>query len=163
MELKIRHCQREDIEAIQKLYEQPSCYASTTELPYSTLEKWIKQYEERPDSFYSLIAEAEGAIVGEIAMQCYTTPRRKHVATLGMAVSEKHQGNGIGSKLLCSMVELADNWLNITRIELEVFTDNHSAIALYEKFGFTLEGTAKNFAFRNGHYIDAYLMAKVKT
>ncbi len=68
-------------------------------------------------------------------MQCYKKPKRKHVATLGMAVSEKPQGKGIELKLLCSMVELADNWLNITRTELEVFTDNHSAIILYQYFG----------------------------
>lgn len=38
-------------------------------------------------------------------------------------------------------VDLADKWLNLTRFELEVYTDNASAIRLYKKFGFTIEGT----------------------
>jgi L-phenylalanine/L-methionine N-acetyltransferase len=35
-------------------------------------------------------------------------------------------------------VDLADKWLNLTRLELEVYTDNAPAIRLYKKFGFTV-------------------------
>ncbi|EPR3746035.1 GNAT family N-acetyltransferase, partial [Escherichia coli] len=34
--------------------------------------------------------------------------------------------------------------------------------AVYKKFGFHIEGTGKNYAFRNGEYVDAYYMARVK-
>ena len=47
-------------------------------------------------------------------------------------------------------LDLADNWLNLTRIELEVCTDNQTGIALYEKWGFEIEGTLRHFAFRGG-------------
>ncbi|WP_444928219.1 GNAT family N-acetyltransferase [Microbulbifer sp. TRSA002] len=46
-------------------------------------------------------------------------------------------------------------------MELEVYTNNEQAIGLYKKYGFEVEGTAKNYAFRNGEYADVYLMAKV--
>jgi L-phenylalanine/L-methionine N-acetyltransferase len=36
------------------------------------------------------------------------------------------------------------------------------AIALYEKFEFEAEGTHRRFAFRDGEYIDAYSMARLK-
>jgi L-phenylalanine/L-methionine N-acetyltransferase len=36
------------------------------------------------------------------------------------------------------------------------------AIALYEKFEFEVEGTHRRFAFRDGEYIDAYSMARLK-
>lgn len=90
----------------------------------------------------------------------FTNPRRKHVSNIGMAVSEVHQKSGIGSKLLEAMLELAINWLAIRRVEVEVYTDNHHAVDLYEKFGFKLEGAATNYAFRNGEYTDVYLIAK---
>jgi len=35
-------------------------------------------------------------------------------------------------------------------------------IALYEKFGFEIEGTHPRFAFRNGKYVAAYSMARVR-
>jgi putative acetyltransferase len=57
-------------------------------------------------------------------------------------------------------LDLADNWLNLTRVELTVFTGNVAAVALYEKFGFEIEGTHRRYAFRNGEYVDAYAMAR---
>jgi L-phenylalanine/L-methionine N-acetyltransferase len=35
-------------------------------------------------------------------------------------------------------------------------------IALYEKFGFEVEGTHRRLAFRDGEYVDAYSMARLK-
>jgi putative acetyltransferase len=59
-------------------------------------------------------------------------------------------------------LDLADNWLNLTRIELRVYVDNAAAITLYEKFGFEVEGTHRRLAFRDGEYVDAYSMARLK-
>ena len=39
---------------------------------------------------------------------------------------------------------------------------NAVGIALYEKFEFEVEGTHRRFAFREGEYIDAYSMARLK-
>jgi hypothetical protein len=39
---------------------------------------------------------------------------------------------------------------------------NAAAIALYEKFGFEVEGTHRRLAFRDGEYVDAYSMARLK-
>ena len=63
---------------------------------------------------------------------------------------------------MAAMIDLTDNWLDIRRIELTAFTDNERAIALYRKFGFEVEGEAKSYAFRNGEYVDAYYMARLK-
>jgi len=60
-------------------------------------------------------------------------------------------------------VAIADDWLDLQRIELTVFVDNDRAIALYEKSGFVSEGRFKNYAFRDGHYVDAYAMARLKS
>ncbi len=46
------------------------------------------------------------------------------------------------------------------RIELEVYTDHAPAIRLYERFGFAIEDTARDFAFRGGAYVDAHDMAR---
>jgi len=59
-------------------------------------------------------------------------------------------------------LDLADNWLNLTRVELTVYTDNAAGIALYKKFSFEIEGTYRRYAFRNGEYADAYSMARIK-
>ncbi len=61
---------------------------------------------------------------------------------------------------MTSLLDLADHWLNLLRIELLVYGDNESAIALYQKYGFTMEGTLRKLAFRAGTYVDGLLMAR---
>ena len=79
-----------------------------------------------------------------------------------MAVKDDYQGKGVGNKLLSSAIDLAENWLNIQRLELTVYTDNDAAIALYKKNGFVIEGESSKFAFRNGDFVSVYHMARVK-
>jgi L-phenylalanine/L-methionine N-acetyltransferase len=59
-------------------------------------------------------------------------------------------------------LELADNWLGLTRVELTRYSDNAAGAALYEKFGFEIEDTHRRYAFRNGGYVDAYSMARIR-
>ena len=59
-------------------------------------------------------------------------------------------------------INLADQWLNLTRLELTVFTDNAPAIRLYKRTGFKVEGTLKKYAYRDGQYVDAFAMARLK-
>jgi putative acetyltransferase len=41
-----------------------------------------------------------------------------------MAVRDDWQSRGVGTALMEAALDLADNWLNLTRIELSVYTDN---------------------------------------
>ena len=161
MEINIRRSEKSDIEAIKVMFEQYSCYAGTLQLPFPSLDKWLQRMSDLPDGLYSLVAEVEGKVVGQLSLFAMDNPRRKHVANLGMAVADGYQGKGVGNKLLAGAVDLASNWLAIKRIELEVYTDNPAGIALYQKHGFEIEGTAKAYAFRDGEYVDAHLMARV--
>ena len=61
-----------------------------------------------------------------------------------------------------AMVDLADNWLQLTRLCLTVWASNERAMHLYEKFDFVVEGRMKNYVFREGGYEDACLMARIK-
>jgi putative acetyltransferase len=83
------------------------------------------------------------------------------VGYCGMAVRDDRQRRGVGTALLRAAIELADGWLNYQRLELSVYTDNLAALHLYRKFGFTIEGTCRAYAFRDGTYVDAYAMARL--
>ena len=89
--------------------------------------------------------------------------RRRHVGYIGMAVRDDWHGRGVGSALMAAIVDVADNWLGYRRLELTVYTDNAVAFALYRKFGFETEGTLREYAFRDGRYVDAYTMARLRT
>ena len=79
-----------------------------------------------------------------------------------MAVRDDWQGKGAGTALMQAAVDLADKWLNLMRLELDVYTDNEPAIRLYKKFGFVIEGTLVNYAYRDGQYVDTYTMARLR-
>jgi putative acetyltransferase len=83
------------------------------------------------------------------------------VGSIGMSVRDDRQGRGVGGALLAAAIELADGWLNYQRLELTVYTDNLAAVHLYRKFGFSIEGTCRAYAFRDGTYVDAYQMARL--
>jgi putative acetyltransferase len=101
-------------------------------------------------------------VVGQIGLQTFPhRPRRRHVGDVGMMVRDDWQGKGIGTALMQAIVDLADKWLNLARLELGVFPDNAPAIRLYKKFGFQVEGTQVAYAFRDGQYVDTLMMARV--
>ena len=118
---------------------------------------------EKPDHLYSLVASVENDLVGSLGLWLDShSPRRRHVGGMGMAVHDHWQGQGVGTALLTAALELADNWLNLVRLELKVYTDNEPAIRLYQKVGFKIEGMLEKYAFREGRYVDAYSMARFK-
>ena len=107
-----------------------------------------------------LVAEADGTIVGIAALHVSARTRERHTAGIGLNVHAAHQRKGIGKALMEAILDIADNWLKLKRVELSVFTDNEPAIALYKKMGFVTEGTKKYSAVRNGIHADEYLMAR---
>ena len=62
--------------------------------------------------------------------------------------------------ILAALIDLAENWLGLTRLELTVYADNAAAIGLYRKFGFVAEGTHVGYALREGVMVDALAMAR---
>ena len=161
MELLIRHAEPNDLEAIRALYAEPNVVSGTLQVPFPSLELWRKRLGDLEPDARTLVAVADGTVVGHLGIHPAYRPRRAHAATLGMAVHDAWAGQGIGSVLLQHALALADDWLNLLRLELVVFVDNEAAIRLYRKHGFVIEGTHRAFAFRKGAFVDAYAMARL--
>jgi putative acetyltransferase len=102
-------------------------------------------------------------VLGQLGLCVEPAPRRRHVANIGMGVRSHARRLGVGSALMSAAIGFAEQWLGIRRIELTVYTDNDPAIALYQKFGFGIEGTARQYAFRNGVFVDVHAMSRLVT
>ena len=116
-----------------------------------------------PRNGVRLVAERDGALVGSASITRRRPGLCRHVAVLGVGVAPEQRGRGIGRLL----VERALAWPRgpgraepaVTRVELQVRADNPRAIALYESFGFAIEGTRRG-AVRTleGALIDEHIM-----
>jgi putative acetyltransferase len=157
----IRATRPSDCEGIATLANLPGYRWGTLRLPHQTPEETRKWIESAGSNSVSLVAVLGERIVGNIGLSRFIG-RRGHAAGIGMGVHDDYCGRGIGSRLLREILAVADDWLNLKRIELTVYTDNAPAIALYQRNGFEIEGTHKAFAFRGGSFVDAYAMARVK-
>jgi len=162
MEITIRTADPSDAEAMLKCYTAPLAARNTLQIPYRSLESVREQLTKSGAGDHLLVAEIEGEVVGVIGLHTSSRPRVNHKAEVGMMVHDDWKGKGVGAALMQAVIELADKWLNLTRIELTVFTDNESAIALYRKFGFEIEGTLRKYAFRDGEFVDAFAMARIR-
>ena len=159
--LSIRATRIDDFEAVTRLMNLPGFRAGTLRVPYQKAEQTRKWLENQSADALNIVAVLGGEIVGQAGLDRHSG-RRSHAAGIGMGVHDDHCGKGIGTALLRELVDAADSWLAIRRLELTVYTDNGSAIRLYEKFGFEREGIMRAYAFRAGRYADVIAMARLR-
>jgi putative acetyltransferase len=164
-EIVVRRPRPDDAAAIAATMGDPDVLSGLLQLPYPTEATWRKRIEEMPTGHTSaelfLVAERGGVVVGNAGVVPMQPVRRRHAAHVGMAVAREAQGQGVGGALMAALVDWADNWAQLLRLELTVYTDNAPAIALYRRFGFEHEGTMRAFALRNGEYVDTFCMARL--
>lgn len=160
--LTIRRAEPEDSSALFEMFASPKLYANTLQLPYPSREMWRRRLAEAGDETHNLVAVVDGKVVGMFSLHTFTRPRRHHAAAIGLTVQDDWHGKGVGTALMRAGIDLADNWLNLMRLELEVYTDNEAAVRLYERFGFEREGVLRRHAYRDGHYVDSYSMARLR-
>ncbi|UGX86941.1 GNAT family N-acetyltransferase [Phyllobacterium meliloti] len=159
--LSIRATRPGDFEQINVLTSLPGFRAGTLRLPFQSVEVTRKWLENPVPGAINIAAETDGQIIGHAGLQP-SSGRRAHAAGIGIGVHDDFTGRGIGKALLHALIDAADNWLNIRRLELTVYTDNSRAISLYEKCGFEREGIHRDYAFKDGRFVDALAMARIR-
>jgi putative acetyltransferase len=156
----VRGAKRNDALALWEVYTCPGVVRGTLQLPYQSPDELERRLGEALPGTYRLVAEVDGRVVGSLGLHV-GRGRQAHVAHLGMMVHDAYQGRGAGTALLAAAVELAERWLGVHRMELEVYPDNAPALGLYRKFGFEVEGTKRRYALRDGEWVDALVMARL--
>lgn len=150
------------LDGITALYRDPAVCRQVLQMPYQSVDVWRKRLEMSTDRRIPLVAVHEGQVIGNISLEQYIRIRQSHVGTIGMGVASAWQGKGVGSRLMQAALAVADDWMNLRRVELTVFADNEAALKLYTKFGFEREGLLRDYAVRDGAYVDALTMARLR-
>jgi L-phenylalanine/L-methionine N-acetyltransferase len=164
LSFSIRSVRIEDATAINEMRRMDGVRENTLGLfseRVSKSEEFIKGLTEN-DHLLVVEVEENGIkkVVGVSGLHVNRNPRLRHSAGLGILVHADYQGKGIGTALLNKLLDLADKWLMLVRVELTAFVENESAVKLYKSLGFEIEGIRKYGGIRDGKYADEYLMAR---
>jgi ribosomal protein S18 acetylase RimI-like enzyme len=168
MQIEIRRVTVDDVEAyreirLRSVREHPEAFLSSYEEESA---RTVEQDRERlaakegRDDDFVLAAFDEGRPVGLTgAIRSGHHAKRHHVAWIwGVYVAPEVRGRGVGRRLLESAIETISKADGVEMLQLGVGTENHAALALYERMGFETYGTEVHCMKLPDRYIDEHLM-----
>ncbi len=133
----------------------------TLQMPFANTVLWRDRFTNAKPNALILVAEIDGKVVGVASLHPLNDSlRQSHVRALGITVAKSAHGCGVGTALMQGLLDWADQWAQVKRIELRINVDNLPAITLYKKFGFVEEGRLVGECFRAGQYVDVFAMAR---
>lgn len=115
----------------------------------TTFEKQFLADKESTDREVYLCAVVDGRIVGTAGMDGKGENKIKHRAVFGIVIDRDFWGIGIGRALSKACIECAKD-AEYSQLELDVVSNNSSAVALYKSMGFVEFGrNPRGFISRN--------------
>ena len=108
-----------------------------------------------------LVAVLDGAVAGYAQLgSAEPVDANRHVLMLrGLAVDPRHQGRGVGRRLVTAALDEARR-RGVRRLRLRVLGHNAAARRIYESCGFVVEGVLRGEFLLDGGYVDDVLMAR---
>jgi RimJ/RimL family protein N-acetyltransferase len=126
-----------------------------------TLEKlasFISDVEKKNILFWAIHIVATGNHIGNIKIDPLNIKRL--TGEYGIMMGDKSEwGKGYAKEASTLVINYCFNNLNLRKITLGVISENQSAINLYKRLGFEIEGVYKKFGFYNMKYCDCLRMA----
>jgi L-phenylalanine/L-methionine N-acetyltransferase len=161
MEIKIRPVKMSDAEQVTEIMLQENVLPNVVSLPSMRVERFENILKNAAPGQHDFVAVTEGKVIGFAGLH-QGKGRRSHSATLFIMVHEDYHGMGAGTSLIAKLLDLADNWLMLERVELTVLETNLQAKKLYERLGFKDEGFSRATIIQNGRHAGEFKMARFR-
>jgi len=91
-------------------------------------------------------------LIGTIALQYWN--KSSHSIELGADLHQEYWGQGLAFEFTQPAIEFAFEKLELNRVELRCNPNNMASKRIAEKFGFTFEGTLRQFVYIEGKGYD---------
>ena len=160
--IEIRAPRPEDVTPLTLATNLPGVRRGTLRFPHTGESLMRERLLEPGPNAKPLVATWDGLAVGQGSL-LFRFGRQRHVGEVFLFVHDDYWGRGIGRALLEALIDLADNWHGLTRLQLEVATHNARAITMYEAAGFEIEGTLRGDTINEGRLDDSHVMGRIKS
>jgi putative acetyltransferase len=161
----VRAAEQIDVDALTAMANLPGVRRGTMRLPYTPRALFERRVSANAGHHLLVGTIKNDGGVHQVVAHGSLMPRGGRMAHVGevlLFVHDDHTRQGYGDAILRALVDLADNWLGLRRLELDVNTDNVSAIRLYERHGFVVEGTKRSDVLRAGVLVDFHVMGRLR-
>jgi diamine N-acetyltransferase len=162
--VRLRPIERDDLPRFVEWFADPEVRRHLlVYLPFSLAqeERWFEDLQgrlERQEMLVLAIETTEGVHIGNLGLHAIDWKNRN--AELGILIGEKAYWNqGYGTDAIRTLLGLAFREMNLHRVFLRVDADNARGIRCYEKVGFQQDGTLRDAVFKEGRYLDQYVMS----
>lgn len=159
--LVIRPVEVDDARAVQRIRLQEDVMPFIFSLQSDRVDQMEEKYRKLANNHHEFVAVLDDEVVGNAGL-VQMSGRRSHVGLFYIAVDAVCHGKGIGTALIEKTLDLADNWLMLERVELGVLAINPRAQALYERFGFRVEGKKVGSTKSGGRFVDEVVMGRLR-
>jgi putative acetyltransferase len=125
----------------------------------SFISEWLAK---RDPGVHRYVAMADGEISGLLILTHKMRPRLNHSGTISMVAHSTNRYEETRQALLAAALDLADNWLNLYRVDLELSTEAKTVIDYFQSIGFESKGTRVIAVYRDGRWLNQLFMARLR-
>ena len=159
--IRLRAIEQKDLDDIQQSFEDQDTelerYQSDIPFPYSREQdraglEALRKREPGDDSFFWMIEDSEGQIVGYI--NTFECDRRVGVFKYGIALRRACWGLGYAREAITIVLRYYFRELRYQKLTAMVYSFNERSLRMHEKLGFTFEGRLRRTAYTNGRHYD---------
>lgn len=115
---------------------------------------WVNKKLAKKALIFSMIEKRSQKFIGNIELMNVNEDN----AEIGIVLTENFQGKHYGTEALKTIINYAFNFLNLTELNLVVFSHNARAIHCYKKLGFKEYKIDKNVALIDTQPVDDVYM-----
>jgi RimJ/RimL family protein N-acetyltransferase len=159
--VQVRPMEVEDADALHRFFlripESDLLFLRRDVTDRDVIESWA--LDVAAGRTFTLLAERDGAIVGEASIHPSRVPWSAHVGEIRVVVDAEHRQLGLGSALV-QAIFLESLERGVEKIIAEMTPDQKGAINVFQKLGFRIEGLLRDHVRdRNGQKHDLIVMA----
>ncbi|HHW17718.1 MAG TPA: GNAT family N-acetyltransferase [Firmicutes bacterium] len=163
--LEIRPPRPDDAENLRAFYSIPQVLTSSEFLPWTVPKaSRIASDLQSPSHRHVFLCLSEGQVTGEVTLTC-GSGRLARSGTVSVLLippeGETSRDSKVARGLLKAIVDLAEDWLALHRLEIQTYSDETWLVPALDENGFRQEACMRHASLRAGRYEDRLVWGRV--